>query len=99
MAEQPQEPLQPENLVASSISAVALKIPLFWLVDPAVFAQVEFACSGVNQQKTCFDHVIAALAPEVITEVRDLILNPPGDHPYDQLKQAVIKKTEDSEQQ
>jgi len=49
----------------------------FLACRPAVwFAQVEaqFFNQGVAQQQTRFDYVIAALAPEVPTEVRDLIL-------------------------
>ena len=83
------------------VSAVALKIPPFWPADPAVwFAQVEaqFSTKGVVQQRTRFDHVVAALAPDVITEVRDVILHPPADRPYDRLKEALIQRTEASEQ-
>ena len=50
------------------------------------------------QQRTKFDHVIAVLTPEVANEVQDLILNPPGDAPYDLLKAVLIKRMEASEQ-
>lgn len=101
MAEEPVEQPPPEHPAASSVSAVTIKIPPFWPADPAIwFAQVEaqFACRGVVQQRTRFDHIIAALAPDVAAEVRDLILHPPLDNPYDHLKQALIKRTEASEQ-
>ena len=91
------QPLQEQGVV----SAVALKIPPFWPADPAVwFAQVEaqFSTKGVVQQRTRFDHVVAALAPDVITEVRDVILHPPAERPYDRLKEALIQRTEASEQ-
>ena len=83
------------------IAAVSLKLPPFWPVNPAVwFLQVEaqFTLKGIVQQRTKFDHVIAVLTPEVATEVRDLILNPPGDAPYNLLKAALFKWTEASEQ-
>ena len=86
---------------AGTVSAVALKLPPFWPVDPTVwFAQVEaqFSFRGVVQQRTRFDYVIAALAPEVAAEVRDLILHPPEERPYDLLKEALVKRTESSEQ-
>ena len=101
MAEDPPEHPPLEHPAAGSVSAVAVKIPPFWPADPAVwFAQVEaqFACRGIVQQRTRFDYIIAALAPDVAAEVRDLILRPPPDHPYDELKQALIKRTEASEQ-
>ena len=91
------QPLQEQGVV----SAVALKIPPFWPADPAVwFAQVEaqFSIKDVVQQRTRFDHIVAALAPDVITEVRDVILHPPAERPYDRLKEALIQRTKASEQ-
>ena len=45
-------------------------------------------------QKTKFDHVIASLSPEVAVEIRDLILKPPTDHPFDVLRRELIRKSE-----
>ncbi len=49
-------------------------------------------------QKTKFDYVVAFLAPEFATEVRDLILSPPTETPYETLKQQLVKQTMASEQ-
>ena len=102
MAEQiPENQQQDQPVPQPRVSAVTIKLPPFWPTDPAVwFLQVEaqFSLKGIVQQRTRFDHVIAVLAPEVATEVRDLILNPPDDTPYDHLKAALIKRTEASEQ-
>ena len=71
------------------ISAVSLKIPPFWPADLEVwFPQVEatFTTCGISVQRTKFDHIIALLSPEVATEVRDLILKPPSDNPYNVLQ-------------
>ena len=94
MAEQPPSP--PQEWPAA-ITTVALKIPTSW---PAVwFALVEaqFSNRGVEQQRTHFNYVIAALAPDVATEVRDLILHPLAEQPYNRLKETHIQRTEASE--
>ena len=91
-------PADPPVIATTSIN---IKLPPFWPADPAVwFAQVEatFATKRLNAQKTRFDFVVASLSPDVATEVKDLVLRPPGDNPYDILKETLIKRTAASEQ-
>jgi len=77
---------------------VHFKLPPFWPADPQIwFAKVEAQLVyyerdyGATVQKTKFHHIVASLAPEFATEVRDLILNPPGEQSYDTLKEQLIK--------
>ena len=89
------------SLPPASVSAVTVKIPPFWPADPQVwFAQVEaqFSMRNITSQRTKFNHVVAWLAPEFATEVRDLLLQPPADTPYDVLHAQLIKQTAASEQ-
>ena len=89
------------SLPPASVSAVTVKIPPFWPADPQVwFAQVEaqFSMRNITSQGTKFNHVVASLAPEFATEVRDLLLQPPADTPYDVLHAQLIKQTAASEQ-
>ena len=49
-------------------------------------------------QKTKFKYVVTSLSPEYATEVRDLLLQPPNENPYDVLKEQLVKQTATSEQ-
>ena len=40
-----------------------------------------------------YEYVVASLMPEFATEVQDLILTIPVDHPHDLLKASLIKRT------
>ena len=85
----------------TAIAAVNLKLPPFWPADSEVwFARVEaqFTTRSITAQKTKFDYIVASLAPEFATEVRDIILHPPAENPYTTLKEQLIRRTTASEQ-
>ena len=91
----------PRILPMNPIAAYSLKLPPFWPNDPQVwFAQIksQFRSQGITTQITKFDHVVGVLQPEIAQEVWDLLVDPPEEHAYDQLKSALIKRTSASEQ-
>ena len=97
----PLEHLADEGHPPPQLAAVQIKLPPFWPKDPALwFAQIEaqFLTRGITVSKTKFDHVVSCLAPEYATEVRDLLLEPPGEQPYETLKAQLTKRTSASEQ-
>lgn len=84
-----------------TVAPVSIKLPPFWPADPQVwFAQVEaqFGTRGITVQRTMFNYVVASLSQEIATEVRDLILRPPDEEPYEVLKKQLISRTAVSEQ-
>ena len=91
----------PADPLVIASTTINIRLPPFWPADPAIwFAQVEatFATKKLTSQKSRFDFVVASLSPEVATEVRDLVLHPPGTNAYDTLKETLIKRTAASEQ-
>lgn len=84
-----------------NVATARLRLPQFWPSDPLLwFAQVEaqFATARITGQLTKFHHIIAILSPEIATEVRDIILAPPPENPYDTLKAELVRRTSFSEQ-
>ena len=93
--------VDPADVRAPVLAAVNVKLPPFWPADPEVwFAQVEaqFTTRRITTQQTKFDYIVASLSPDFATEVRDLILRPPTENPYDVLKEQLTKRTAASEQ-
>ena len=91
----------PEPVAPGTVAAVQIKLPPFWPKDPELwFAQIEsqFSTRGITVSKTKFDHVVSSLSPEFATEVRDLLLRPPAETPYEQLKAELTRRTSASEQ-
>lgn len=84
-----------------SLAALALKLPPFWPKDPTLwFAQVEaqFETRGITSQGTKYAYVVASLSPEFAQEIRELLINPPQQNPYNTIKQELVKRTSESEQ-
>ena len=83
------------------VAAYTVKIPPFWPSDPMLqFTQVkaQFMLRGITAQVTKFHHVLANFSQEIATEVRDLLMIPPTENPYNVLKETLIKRTTLSEQ-
>ena len=84
-----------------AVHAVSLKLPPYWPNDPIVwFAQVEaqFLTRNITSQSTQFAYVIASLPPEIAQEIRDILISPPPENPYEVLKATLIRRTSASEQ-
>ena len=72
-----------------TLADVSIKLHPFWPTDPTVwFLQIkaQFNTRGITLQQTRFEYVIVSLSPEITCEVRDLLITPPENRPYDTLK-------------
>ena len=97
----PLEEFPVEEPPAANIASVQIKLLPFWPKDLELwFAQIEaqFCTRSIRVSWTKFDYVVSCLSPEFATEVHDLLLHPPTEHPYETLKEQLTKRTSDSEQ-
>lgn len=81
-------------------TAVQLKIPSFWRKDPEVwFIQLErqFALNNITTDQTKFNHIVSLIDTDVLSQVRNIVVNPPEAEKYKTLKQAILDVYAESE--
>ena len=84
-----------------TVGAIQIKLSPFWPKDPALwFAQIEaqFTTRGITASRIKFDYMVWSLSPTFAIEVRDLLLSPLRDQPYETLKRELTNRTSLSEQ-
>ncbi|GFT66163.1 e3 ubiquitin-protein ligase rififylin [Nephila pilipes] len=85
----------------TEINRVAVKPPFFWRNKPKLwFLQLEaqFANSGISQDATKYNIVVAALDENVLDFVVDILSNPPENEKYNTLKKALLNRLTDTEE-
>ncbi|GBN11248.1 Transposon Tf2-8 polyprotein [Araneus ventricosus] len=83
-----------------SCSRIAVRVPAFWANNVKLyFAQIEanFRIAGIVSEQTKFDTLVAALDPQTLTHVSDLLYTPPTDNPYNALKNRLLSEFEVSQ--
>lgn len=84
------------------ISRVAAKLPPLWKGKIKIwFIQVEsnFQLAGIVCDLTKYNHVVAAIDPDTLSTVSDILLSPPNENKYETLKQRLIQEFSQSETQ
>ena len=74
-------------------NAVSLYLPTFWISQPEIrFVQVEaqFKLRGIAADDSKYFYVLAALDQETVTCLLDVIIQPPDDGKYENLKLRLI---------
>ncbi|XP_018562602.1 uncharacterized protein LOC108904497 [Anoplophora glabripennis] len=87
---------QVENYTATEVNHVAVKLPPFISDDAEMWLQV---VDSVTSEETKFNYPITALDRNVMSEVSDLVMNPPQDKPYSALRAALIRRLSTSQEQ
>lgn len=87
----------------NQICSVSVKVPPFWAEEPALwFSQLEaqFALANITADSTKFYHVISNLDVKYVSEVKDIVINPPTDGTkYEKIKFELIKRLSASQEQ
>ncbi|GFT96833.1 hypothetical protein TNCV_2123101 [Trichonephila clavipes] len=90
----------PNECDSNQISHVAVKPPLFWKHNPALWfvrlaAQVDLA--KILNDATKFNCVLSAVESDILNSVSDLVLKPPENKKYEALKKRLIEVHSESE--
>ena len=81
-------PLEQRPAEAGRVEAYATKIPPYWPADLQIWfvqVKVQFVARGITAQRTMYHHIVGSLSPEIVMEIRDLLLRSPEDSPYNSL--------------
>lgn len=92
-------------MTSTSTNAISVKLPPFWGKSPVFWftrAESIFRRAGITVQETMYDHVLAVLPEESISDVYDVIekiATSRSTTPYTTLKDALISRNTLSEKE
>lgn len=84
--------LPPGEIATPQINRVTIKPPPFWKAEPQLwFVQLEaqFQISGITADITKYNYVVSAIETSILTQVTDLITQPPLINKYEALKNRL----------
>lgn len=82
-----------EDVAPLETAQISMKIPQFWKPNPEIwFAQLEaqFRRSKITTDQTKFDTVVSSVDSDLLSQISDLILDPPRENKYTALKNKLI---------
>ena len=90
----------PVSADMESVSAMAMKLPLFWVDNPRMWfqtAEAQFRVKNISWSSTKFDHVLARLPSELTISLVDVVARStaatPSEDPYTELKERLLEAT------
>lgn len=90
------------NTESQVCSSSRIKLPPFWTNSPEIWfhqAEAQFSIAKIRSDRTKYDYVVAILPLEVISNIFDVIQNPPNNNLYNNLKEKIIQRLTASEEQ
>ncbi|KAG0420890.1 hypothetical protein HPB47_003193 [Ixodes persulcatus] len=88
---------EPSDPPPVTVAAAAVRLPPYWDRNPRVWflqAESQFHLAGVATQGRKYHHIVSALSPAAADKVYDVLANTSPATPYDQLKNALLQRTE-----
>lgn len=99
---QPSADHQHDEQNQHTVARISVRPPPFWRENPALwFKQLEsqFYTNGITVSETKFHIAVSALDTAVISQVSDIVMNPPTNGKYELLKTRLQERFADSEEQ
>lgn len=93
-------PPSADDLLGAQSPTVQLCLPPFWSKNPRTwFYQVEaqFQLHRISTQLSRYYHTVSNLPLDVLNELDDLLAVSPPEDAYDNLKEAILRRTSESE--
>lgn len=87
--------------VPPQTAAMSVKLPQFWGSCPEAWfiqAEAQFNISRITSDETRYAYVVAALPPDTINTIMDIIRDPPTQDKYQALKHSLIQRHSVSEE-
>lgn len=85
-----------------TVMRLAVKLPPFWKNRPELWfqsADAQFKIVGITADETRYYTIVAAVDVEVLDQVSDILAKPPPTDKYEAIKNRLIERYADSEQQ
>lgn len=97
--------LEEENaalLAKGQVNHVSVKLPPFWPNRVGAWfaiAEAQFKVAGITSDATMYSHALSQLDVTMAGEIEDLLINPPKEGKYLKLKEALMQRLSQTEEQ
>ena len=97
----PAPPIPAATDPVQQTSLISIKIPPFWNNRPDLwFLQIEtqFRLKNITASNTKYDYLVASLNNQTMESVADVLITPPAQNKYENLKKVLLERNRDSEE-